>query len=74
MTYIRNINARHIQAGIRAHIMAKGADRVVIKRNGEVHAHGVMPGSIATGWYFAGTNWDILADIHRAVSVSDARA
>ena len=74
MTNIRNINARHIQIAIRAHLEANGADRVVIKRSGEVHAHGQMPNSIVTGWYFAGSNWDVLAEIHRAVAATDARA
>ncbi|WP_165823392.1 hypothetical protein [Metarhizobium album] len=38
---------------IRARIL-ETADKVVIKRNGEVHAYGVMPNSNVTGWYLVG--------------------
>jgi len=51
------------RAAIRAHIILKGAERVRITRNGEVHAFGVMPNTNTTGWYFAGYDKDVLAEL-----------
>ena len=48
----------------RAAILAfTDAGRVRITRNGEVHAHGVLPNTNQTGWYFAGFADNILAEI-----------
>lgn len=41
-------------AQIRTRIL-EVADKVVIKRNGEIHAYGVMPNTTGTGWYLYGT-------------------
>ncbi len=38
---------------LRARIL-EVADRVVIKRNGEIHAHGTMPNTNQSGWYLYG--------------------
>ena len=38
---------------IRARVL-ETAEKVVIKRNGEVHAYGTMPNSNQTGWYLVG--------------------
>jgi hypothetical protein len=35
------------------------AERVVIKRTGEVHAYGTMPHSNQTGWYLVGYRDDL---------------
>jgi hypothetical protein len=39
---------------VRKDLLDSGAERVVIRRSGEVHAYGRMPNSIETGWYYAG--------------------
>lgn len=39
---------------IRKDILDGGAERVVIKRDGSVHAYGTMPNTNQTGWYLAG--------------------
>ena len=46
---------------VRKDILDAGAERVVIRRNGEVHAYGRMPNSTATGWYLAGLIGDLKA-------------
>lgn len=37
----------------------ESADRVVIKRDGEVHAYGIMPNTNRTGWYLVGYRDDL---------------
>lgn len=75
MTYrnIRNIRARHIQLVIRARLRAGGAEKVVIHRNGQVDCYGRMPGSIVTGWYYAGDQWSIMQDLHHEIAVAEGR-
>jgi ABC-type multidrug transport system ATPase subunit len=46
-------------ADIRARIL-EVADKVLIKRNGEIHAYGTMPNTNQSGWYLYGTR-DIVA-------------
>lgn len=38
------------------------AERVIIKRNGEVHAYGQMPNSTVTGWYLVGYRDELARD------------
>lgn len=49
---------------IRSRIL-ETAERVIIKRNGEVHAYGRMPNSTATGWYLVGYRDDLARELAR---------
>lgn len=52
---------------IRTFIAARfRADKVRVKQNGEVHAYGKMPGANKLGWFFAGYDCDIAAEIREA--------
>ena len=69
MTPIKNYRARHIQLAIRTAVRVDhGAERVVIGRDGSVHAFGRMPNADKTGWFFAGHDRDIMAGIHASVA------
>jgi len=47
-------------AQLRARVL-EFAERVVIKRNGEIHAYGRMPNTNQVGWYFKGYRDDLVA-------------
>ena len=50
---------------IRARIL-EVAEKVVIKRNGEIHAYGIMPNSTSTGWYLYGYRDEIVRQFKAA--------
>lgn len=67
------IFARHIQLAIRCTVRCDyGVERVKISRDGSVHAHGVMPNSTSTGWFFVGHARDIMSRIHASVRAKNA--
>lgn len=47
-------------AQLRARVL-EFAERVVIKRNGEVHAYGRMPNTNQVGWYLKGYRDELAA-------------
>ena len=75
MNAIANYRARHITLAIRRRLQTSyGAEKVVIHRDGRVHAYGYMPNSNVRGWWFAGTDRDIMADLHHEVAIKEGRA
>ena len=69
MIIIKNYRARHIQLAIRSAVRCDySVERVKISNDGSVHAHGRMPNSIKTGWFFVGYDRDVMSRIHAAIA------
>jgi hypothetical protein len=50
---------------IRKDILDAGAERVIIKRDGNVLAYGRMPNTDQVGWYLAGTINELKVHLRR---------